>query len=130
MEGTLLKASIANRLDAPARARAALSELGGLDSTALAKTRLIASELVANGVRHGSGSELLVEVIIEGDTVRCTVTDQGGGFVVPARSPQTPGEHGWGLVFVRRMADRWGVAVESSSIWFELDRAIGRPGAR
>jgi anti-sigma regulatory factor (Ser/Thr protein kinase) len=126
MKGTLLRASIANRLDAPARARAALSGLRGLDPTALAKTRLMASELVANGVRHGKGSELLIEVIVIDDTVRCSVTDEGGGFVVPARSPDTPGEHGWGLVLVRRMADRWGVAVESSSVWFELDRATGR----
>lgn len=130
MDETLLRTSIANRLDAPAKSRAALSKLAGLTPDALAKTRLMASELVANAVRHGKGPEVLIEVGLEGDTVRCSVSDHGRGFVIPEDGPDSPAAYGWGLVLVRRMAHRWGVVAGRSSVWFELDAATAAPEQR
>ena len=82
---------------------------------------LLLSEVVTNVVRHANTSGTVV-LERRGDGVRLTVRDSGPG--VPAlRSSASPGRGGWGLQFVDRLADRWGVDVTdgAKAVWFELD---------
>ena len=72
----------------------------------------IASELMTNALLHSSsgkrGGVLAVEVIRDKGGVWIAVRDQGGGGV-PAFAPPVgsePGEHGYGLRAVARIASR------------------------
>ena len=114
-----LSFSLPSRLDAPRRARAALTEIEGeIPPTLAAKTRLLVSELVSNAIRHGEG-EVRVDVETSPEKVRATVTDQGQGFVPPADNEDNLADTGRGLLLLRRMADRCGVSRGSTVVWFE-----------
>jgi anti-sigma regulatory factor (Ser/Thr protein kinase) len=93
----------------------------------LPAVRLLVSELVTNSVRHAgldSHEWIDIQVEVEPDAVRVTVTDPGGGFMPPTRPPHPTEPSGWGLTLVQRMADRWGISSDSrTQVWFELHRA-------
>lgn len=115
-----LRFSLANRLDAPRKARAAVTEIEpGVDPMVAAKTRLLVSELVANATRHGDG-QITVDVETSPRGVRASVTDQGDGFTPPSERDEILAESGRGLLLVRRLADSWGVAKGSTMVWFEV----------
>jgi two-component sensor histidine kinase len=81
---------------------------------------LIVSELVTNAYRHGSGRiELTVHSGAGG--VRATVHDEGTGTI--AEPSPRPARGGWGLYFVDRLADGWGVEQGSSRVWFQVGSA-------
>jgi signal transduction histidine kinase len=84
---------------------------------------LLASELVANAVRHARADLIAIRFSVVPDYVRVEVGDEGPGFD-PAIPPENPGPAGgWGLRLVDELADRWGVAAdEGSRVWFEVDR--------
>lgn len=87
--------------------------------------RLLVTELVTNGVRHGSSrGPLTVTVAVDGALVRVEVSDCGRGFSPPeAPMPRADGSGGWGLQLVDRVATSWGVRVnETTRVWFELRR--------
>lgn len=91
---------------------------------------LLASELVSNAVRHGSGQ---VQVTLESEDsahptwVRVSVSDDNPA--PPQPRPQLfqegglPAESGRGLLLLERLASRWGVtpAPPGKQVWFELD---------
>jgi anti-sigma regulatory factor (Ser/Thr protein kinase) len=83
----------------------------------LKNANVIVSELVSNAFRHGEGRiELTVES--DADGVWASVTDEGTGTIA---SPQPrPDRGGWGLHFVERLADQWGVADDDSRVWFRV----------
>jgi anti-sigma regulatory factor (Ser/Thr protein kinase) len=108
---------------APSDARVFLrSVLGDLTAEERVDTAtLLASELVANAVVHGSrrkGSTIKVDANVRDDRLRIEVTDSGSGF--------DPGEalsrRGFGLRLVRDLASRWGAeqAPSGCTVWFEL----------
>lgn len=107
-------------------ARNALDGLNGLvDGTVWEDLRLLVTELVTNGVRHGSErGPVNVSVAVEDAKVRVEVSDSGRGFSPPeAPMPHLDGTGGWGLQLVDRLAARWGVNVETGTcVWFELAR--------
>ena len=107
-------------------ARNALDGLNGLlDRTVWEDLRLLVTELVTNGVRHGSErGPVSVAVALEDTKVRVEVSDQGRGFSPPsAPMPRGDGSGGWGLQLVDRVASSWGVKVENGTcVWFELAR--------
>jgi anti-sigma regulatory factor (Ser/Thr protein kinase) len=88
--------------------------------------RLLATELVANAVRHTGvqGGSVDVEVRLAPRSVHLTVTDDGPGFDAPARPIETPeGPGGWGLYLVDQCAARWGVERgDRHRVWLELAR--------
>jgi anti-sigma regulatory factor (Ser/Thr protein kinase) len=87
--------------------------------------RLLVTELVTNGVRHGSErGPVTVSVALEGAKVRVEVSDTGRGFTpAAAPMPRDDGSGGWGLQLVDRVADSWGVRVNGETcVWFELGR--------
>ena len=107
-------------------ARQALDGLSGLiDRTTWEDLRLLVTELVTNGVRHGSQrGPVEVAVGVGEETVRVEVSDGGRGFTPPAAPmPRGDGSGGWGLQLVDRVASSWGVRVaDKTCVWFELPR--------
>jgi anti-sigma regulatory factor (Ser/Thr protein kinase) len=107
-------------------ARKALDGLSGLiDRRVWEDLRLLVTELVTNGVRHGSErGPVSVGVVLDDERVRVEVTDGGRGFSPPsAPMPRGDGTGGWGLQLVDRVATNWGVEVrDQTSVWFELAR--------
>jgi two-component sensor histidine kinase len=83
----------------------------------LKSANLMVSELVSNACRHGEGRiELCVESRADG--VRASVEDQGSGII--ASPDPRPARGGWGLMFVDRLADAWGVEAGAQRVWFEV----------
>ena len=121
VEETTLDLTLANRLDAPRQARAALAELS-VEPPVLAKLRLLVTELVANAHKHGRGETLHARVSVKLGVVRAEVSDEGLGFTPPAPDRDPLKGEGWGLLLVRRMAARWGIASGRTLVWFEIDR--------
>jgi anti-sigma regulatory factor (Ser/Thr protein kinase) len=107
-------------------ARKALDGLTGLlEKTVWEDLRLLVTELVTNGVRHGSQrGPLGVAVTVDDSKVRVEVSDCGRGFSPPeAPMPHADGTGGWGLQLVDRVATTWGVKVNDlTNVWFELAR--------
>lgn len=92
----------------------------GLPGEQLKNAKVMVSELVSNAFQHGQGR---IELTVESgpDGVWASVQDQGAG-VIASPDPR-PERGGWGLYFVERLADQWGVAEGSSSVWFRVATA-------
>ena len=107
-------------------ARKAMDGLDGmLDRPVWEDLRLLVTELVTNGVRHGSErGPVTVLVRVGKKDVRVEVSDGGRGFSPPsAPMPRDDGTGGWGLQLVDRVASSWGVQVNGATcVWFELAR--------
>lgn len=88
----------------------------------LADVRLLVSELITNGVRHGDAAdeaETLTLRIAADATLHVDVIDQGKGFAPDAVARDPIG--GWGLILVEQLADRWGVTRDGGTrVWFEM----------
>ena len=107
-------------------ARKAMDGLDGLiERPVWEDLRLLVTEVVTNGVRHGSErGPVTVLVSVADKLVRVEVSDCGRGFSPPdAPMPRTDGTGGWGLQLVDRVASSWGVQVNGKTcVWFELAR--------
>ncbi len=92
--------------------------------------RLLATELVANAVRHTGLAQGSIEVQLRlaDDIVHLSVLDDGPGFEVPERPIEAPdGPGGWGLYLVDQCALRWGNEHgERHRVWLELERRACR----
>jgi hypothetical protein len=101
--------------DAGRLAREAVSTLDGrLHPEAMAKMRLLVTELVVAALGPGQTEPLRLRVYLDGEVVRAELgpAPAGSRFVRPAR-PRS-----WGLFLVDRIADRWETA--DDVVWFEL----------
>src|SRR4051794_4363479 len=102
---------------------------GDLGSELAADLRLLATELVANAVRHTGVADgsLELRVRLTGDVLYLSVADDGPGFELPDRplvAPEGPG--GWGLYLVDQGAGSRGTERGARHrIWFELERRNG-----
>jgi anti-sigma regulatory factor (Ser/Thr protein kinase) len=93
-------------------ARSIVSAHGtSLGAERLKSARLMVSELVTNAFRHGTGQISLV-VTSDPTGIRAQVGDEG--TITSTESG------GYGLRFVERLADTWGVEPGSSRVWFTL----------
>jgi anti-sigma regulatory factor (Ser/Thr protein kinase) len=105
-------------------ARQALDGFAGLvDRPVWEDMRLLVTELVTNGVRHGSErGSVEVAVAVHEERVRVQVSDAGRGFTpAAAPMPRHDGSGGWGLQLLDRVASTWGVEVNGGTcVWFEL----------
>jgi acyl-lipid omega-6 desaturase (Delta-12 desaturase) len=102
---------------------------GWIPATMREDVLLLVTELVTNAVRHGEvgqGRSVLVGVHRREECVKVEVVDAGSGFECDSPNPKGPGG-GWGLYFVERLADRWGITPvpTGTCVWFE----IGSPGS-
>jgi anti-sigma regulatory factor (Ser/Thr protein kinase) len=110
--------------DAPARARRELTRLRtDLDTPVADTLRLLITELVSNAVRHAAAENVSLKVLVARQAVFTEVTDNGPGF--DPSDPDASRANHWGLLLVRRLADRWGVVRDgkATKVWFELRRA-------
>ncbi|WP_053226168.1 ATP-binding protein [Solirubrobacter soli] len=88
-----------------------------LESEQLRNANVMVSELVSNAFKHGAGR---IELTVESgpDGVWASVHDEGTGVI--ATPDPRPARGGWGLYFVERLADSWGVAEDDSRVWFRV----------
>jgi anti-sigma regulatory factor (Ser/Thr protein kinase) len=108
---------------APRQARAAIANLE-MDECVRQDVMIVASELVANAVRHSPrvpGGRIVLTVARQARSVRVEVRDSGRGF---DPQPDPSAEGGLGLVIVGRIALDWGVVVgERTLVWCEVGLA-------
>jgi len=95
--------------------------VGRVDGERMDAARLLVSELMTNAVLHGPGSGGDCDLALDhdGERLRVEVRDRGGGFMRPTDARDIGG---WGLMFVERLSDRWGIGEGApTSVWFEID---------
>jgi anti-sigma regulatory factor (Ser/Thr protein kinase) len=109
---------------APAKARRLLERSFGatLEPTELDRAKLIVTELVTNGVRHGGGY-IAVHAALSAGSLVVDVVDQGPGFEPGVPEPRFDEVGGWGLSLVAAEASRWGLTKPPTRVWFEIERS-------
>jgi anti-sigma regulatory factor (Ser/Thr protein kinase) len=124
-----LSLRLAADLRAARRARVALCMFeDDLSPDDFAVLVLVVTELVTNGVRHGSSraaASVLLDLVMSEQELRGSVVDQGAGFEPATSSTDGPG--GLGLMIVHRSSRRWGTADGGRRVWFELERTAAVP---
>jgi len=117
-----LKLELAAALDAPRRAREAITAQVGSRLSAARRSAIltIVSELVANCVKHGPGGPIHVDVKVSEDGTVLGRVEDGGRGNVAVREGVNPAEGGMGLKVVDAFTDRWGVEEGTSNVWFQL----------
>jgi anti-sigma regulatory factor (Ser/Thr protein kinase) len=133
-DAALLRLELPDRPEAPSAARKALAALNGsfhlISVERMRDVQLLASELVANAVRHGGrpGAPVAVTVWATPRAMRVEVSDQGDGFDPDRlRAPARTRNGGWGLPIASALADRWGVdRGAATTVWYEIDRSQQR----
>ena len=110
------------RSEGPAQARRIIAEelSTRVSAAVLDDVKLMVSELVTNGIVHGSaqpGAPVMLDLLVNGD-IRCRVLDHGDSFATHARHEDVGG---WGLQVVEQLSDRWGLQRSSqrTEVWFE-----------
>ena len=107
---------------APARhwARARLTEAGVSDGP-LDTVILLVSELVTNAVAHAR-PPVILRVHVDAERTRVEVTDGARRDLPVVRNPPPQATGGRGVMFVDRLATRWGTVrnTGSKAVWFEL----------
>ena len=124
---TKLEASFAAGPKAAGAARRLLDDIASqVEGSLLDDLKLLVSELVTNSVRHAGISvqdQIRLMVGVSSDRVRVQVCDEGLGFMPRPVVPSLHASSGWGLFFVGRLANRWGVSRDTRTcVWFEVDR--------
>jgi anti-sigma regulatory factor (Ser/Thr protein kinase) len=92
---------------------------------------LMVSEVVSNAVRHGSPeADGNIGLRLEGDqdALRVVVTDGGEDFAFDPESVKVARNGHFGLLFVDRLADRWGLSLDGkTAVWLEVDTPVHSP---
>jgi anti-sigma regulatory factor (Ser/Thr protein kinase) len=89
----------------------------------LARVRVVVTEMVSACVWNGGGGTVAVEVTVRPDTVRGEVTELGPKTDPTSPDPSPFPRGGFGLLLVRRLADRTGAMAGRRGMWFEIDRS-------
>ena len=89
-----------------------------LGSDQLKNANVMVSELVSNAFQHGEG-QICLTVESGPDGMWAEVSDEGCQPVIASPEPR-PERGGWGLHFVERLADSWGVEAGEARVWFRL----------
>jgi anti-sigma regulatory factor (Ser/Thr protein kinase) len=100
----------------------------GLSPELHERVELLVSELITNSFRHAHASdgEIRMHLFATRDHVRVEVCDNGRGFAPKRRTAASPEGSGWGLHFVEKLAQRWGVRRDGRTcVWFEIDAPTG-----
>ncbi|MFD8077333.1 ATP-binding protein [Streptomyces sp. NPDC059718] len=98
----------------------------GVPGEACADAVLILSELATNAVVHALGTRILCGVVLDVDQLlRIEVHDHDRRQInLPPRPPGPEDENGRGLLLVRQLADKWGVARSTrtggNTVWATL----------
>ena len=95
-----------------------------LSDVKLVELVLMVSEVVSNAVRHGSPeADGNIGLRLEGDEDALRVlTDGGEDFAFDLGSVEDARNGHFGLLFVDRLADRWGLSLDcKTAVWLEVD---------
>ena len=119
---------------APGLARRALEVLRAkMDEVTLNTSRLLVSELVANGVEHGPHDNAVIQLraSVGLGRLHVEVSNPGDGVESAACEPEPEGLEHWGLFLVDDLAHRWGAesSPKATSVWFEIDGPWSRADA-
>jgi anti-sigma regulatory factor (Ser/Thr protein kinase) len=115
--------SLTGAHESPASARRILTDelADRVSARTLESVKLLASELVTNRILAGVGPDesMTLEVWTRG-AIHFGVLDKCPSLVL---SREEPGEGGWSLLLVDRLADRWGMtrSADGTHIWFETE---------
>lgn len=115
-----LSVELACEPESARRTRRALLQ-GGLDPDLDHTVSLLATELVANAVRHACDTtQIRVDAQLGDGYARVEVRDTGDGFDPEIRHETA----GFGLRLVDKLATSWAVESErgGTCVWFEVDR--------
>lgn len=95
---------------APAAVRRAVADVAEVARPGLEDTKLVASELVSNAVRHSrcSDAEFLSVCVAVNGGLRISVFDPGRSSQGAERANRPLGVGGMGLKVVAKLARRWG----------------------
>jgi len=112
-------------------ARAARQSMRSLEgyvpSEMIQDLNLLVSELVTNSVKHGSlvrDQAIEIDANPTGHGIRIEVSNPGRAELTNSIELR-PRESGWGLLLVTKIASRWGVTTNGSTmIWFEIDLRV------
>jgi anti-sigma regulatory factor (Ser/Thr protein kinase) len=106
---------------APRLSRVQLDEIADELGSRLIDVKLVVSELVSNSVRHANTHEgVQVRVRVDDDKIRVEVVDDGPGFTLDSKK-----DDGLGLTIVKRLAQDWGISVDSTcTVWVEMTKSI------
>ena len=118
-----LQLTVGLSLDAPREARQSLDRYREhIEESLFDDLRILASELVTNGVRHSGrpqGDPIALTVSPKPRLLRVDVVDGGEGVTPLRPRSQVPPS---GLRYVELLSDRWGSdAAEAFHVWFEID---------
>lgn len=80
-------------------------------------TQLLVSELVTNGLRHGTCSQVVFRLVIGVDALMVEVDDGSPGPRAHTRQAGPDSENGRGLVLVSALATAWGVSDDGTRTW-------------
>ena len=106
--------------DAVAMARNAVAVVGfSVTPEVREDAQLVVSELVSNGLEHGTGGVTLSLSVSQMGRLSGEVFDDGDGFDEPqARVEADP--RGWGFPIVAALAEKWGIQTGTTRVWFAM----------
>ena len=110
---------------APRQARREVAALRPeVDSSVIATTELLVTELVTNSVRHAGADAIEVAVSVDPRRGRVEVANAGAPFTPRTREESEKANPGWGLFLVDELSDTWGVQGDSGRqrVWCEMSR--------
>jgi len=118
--------ALSGGVDAARDARRAIADnYPGLPVPVRDDLSLLVTELVTNAVRHGGAAAdrpLRLACWRRNGVVRVEVIDAGTEFDRPPPPRNGDSSGGWGLFFVDRIAESWGVCPDTTGtrVWFEV----------
>jgi anti-sigma regulatory factor (Ser/Thr protein kinase) len=110
----------------PAARNAFGEAFADLPTDVLEQGKIVLSELVTNGVRHGADPDRgWIRLVVRRDPggLRIEVTDSRESQGEPEMRTSDPHRtSGWGLFLVDQLAQRWGFRAEdTTTVWCEID---------
>lgn len=87
---------------------------------------LVITELVTNGLVHGTGEELVVRFFLTRRRLVIEVSDGSRGRA-EVRTTGAEGESGRGMFLVDALADAWGTSADGSTTWCSFTLPGSRP---
>jgi two-component sensor histidine kinase len=103
------------------RAREAVRQrFGFLSQATLTDLVAVVTEFVNNSVEHGPGKPITLTVVLDTDSIRGEVADQGNpSTAIPQIKNGTESGRG-GLALVDKLTSEWAVYEGSTHVWFEM----------
>jgi anti-sigma regulatory factor (Ser/Thr protein kinase) len=91
--------------------------------------QLLISELVTNGLRHGTGHQIVFRLVIGVDMLVMEVDDGSPGRP-EVRDASFDEENGRGMFLIDALAASWGVSADGTRTWCTLTKPEQKPTSR